>query len=169
MELPNSHVWIGNLWRKALTRNFFDRIKKHVIKININVHVKVVVICLYLSYLFFYLKKSELVRALLKGEPVLSTLVNIPPFPFHFLIKPPWLKSLSLPVIFSYPSNTPSACRWRVFLLACGKTFSFSAWYVTHFFLLRQFFFIVVNLSLDHQQQKIRVVSTPPLSLFHSS
>lgn len=40
LELPNSHVWIGNLWRKALTRNFFDRIKKHVIKININVHVK---------------------------------------------------------------------------------------------------------------------------------
>ena len=81
LELPNSHVWIGNLWRKALTRNFFDRIKKHVIKININVHVKVVVICLYLSYLFFYLKKSELVRALLKGEPVLSTLVNIPSSP----------------------------------------------------------------------------------------
>ena len=51
----------------------------------------------------------------------MSTLVNIPS------LHKPCLKSLSHPAIFSYPSNTPSACRWR----ACSPAVHLSIWYVT--------------------------------------
>jgi hypothetical protein len=48
------------------------------------------------------------VRALLKG--VRSCQLSSTSHPLH----KPWLKSLTTPVILSYPSNTTSACRWRV-------------------------------------------------------
>ena len=85
-----------------------------------------------------------MVRALLKGDR--SCQLSSTSHPLH----KPCLKSLSPPAIFSYPSNTPSACRWRV----CSPAVHLSAWYVTPF-LLVTFFIVVVP---DHQQQKIRVV-----------
>ena len=87
------------------------------------------------------------VRALLKG--VRSCQLSSTSHPLH----KPWLKSLSPPAIFSYPSNsnTTSACRWRV----CSPAVHLSAWYVIVQFLPSRHLHCRCP---DHQQQKIRVV-----------
>jgi hypothetical protein len=89
-----------------------------------------------------------MVRALLKGDR--SCQLSSTSHPLH----KPWFKSLSPPVIFSYPSNTPSACRWRVCSPADHGTYHSSPPHSRHLHCR----------CPDHQQQKIRVV----YSLSHS-
>ena len=86
-----------------------------------------------------------MVRALLKGDR--SCQLSSTSHPLH----KPWFKSLSPPVIFSYPSNTPSACRWRV----CSPAVHLSPWYVTPKSTHSRHLHCRCP---DHQQQKIRVV-----------
>ena len=94
---------------------------------------------------FVFLIAVFMVRALLKGNR--SCQLSSTSHPLH----KPWLKSLSPPVIFSYPSNTTSACRWRV----CSPAVHLSVWYVT--LMIPRSRHLHCRCS-DHQQQKIRVV-----------
>ena len=94
------------------------------------------VFCIFICIVLF-LNTVFVVRALLKGDR--SCQLSSTSHPLH----KPWLKSLSPPAIFSYPNNTPSACRcWRV----CSPALRLSAWYVTITLILVIFIVVAVQI-----------------------